>query len=264
MRLTIAGSGDAFGSGGRFNTCFLVETAGTSLLVDCGASSLVALKKLGIDHNRVDAVVLSHLHGDHFGGLPFLLIDAQHLSRRARPLVIAGPPGTAARLDAALETLFPGSVDTHWRFSWRVEEITPGHPGTLLGHEIATAEVLHRSGAPSTALRISHAGAVLAYSGDTEWTDALVPLADRADLFLVECSGYAGTLTGHLTWETLKPRLARINARRIMVTHMNPQALAHLDEIRSAGVLVAEDGLCLELDSKIAASRVTRSTRRSA
>ena len=105
MRLTIVGSGDAFGSGGRFNTCFFLETAKGKLLVDCGASSLVALKAQGLDPNEVDGIVLSHLHGDHFGALPFLLMDAQFLMRRERPLLIAGPPGTRTRLDQSLEVV---------------------------------------------------------------------------------------------------------------------------------------------------------------
>ena len=154
MKLTIAGSGDAFGSGGRLNTCFLLETAKATLLVDCGASAMPALKKQGIDPNRIDAIVLSHLHGDHFGGLPFLLLDAQFLSRRERPLLIAGPPGTRARLDALLEVFFPKSTGSKWRFAWRVEEIAIGIETDVLGHSLSTAEVIHQSGAPSTALRI--------------------------------------------------------------------------------------------------------------
>jgi ribonuclease BN (tRNA processing enzyme) len=120
MRLTIIGSGDAFGSGGRFNTCFFLETAKGKLLVDCGASSLVALKAQGLDPNEVDGIVLSHLHGDHFGALPFLLMDAQFLMRRERPLLIAGPPGTRTRLDQSLEVFFPRSSTNKWRFSWKV------------------------------------------------------------------------------------------------------------------------------------------------
>src|SRR5205823_615436 len=122
MRLTIVGSGDAFGSGGRFNTCFMVETAERRLLLDCGASSLVALKARTIDPNTIEAVVLSHLHGDHFGALPFLLLDAQFLSRRTHPLLIAGPPGTRERLNAACETFFPRSSASSWHFPLRVEE----------------------------------------------------------------------------------------------------------------------------------------------
>jgi len=245
VKLTIVGSGDAFGSGGRGNTCFWLETARGTLAVDFGASALPALKGLALDPNRIDAVVLSHLHGDHFGGLPFLLLDAQFLSRRDRPLLIAGPPGTRARLDALLEVFFPKSTGSKWKFAWSVQEIVPGAPDTVLGHAIVTAEVIHRSGAPSTALRLSDGDKVFAYSGDTEWTDALLPIARGADLFICECYGYAGELTGHMTWEILKDRLGDLAAKRTMVTHMNPAMLARRDELRAGGVLLAEDGLTL-------------------
>ena len=162
MRLTVMGCGDAFGSGGRFNTCFLLETAKGTLLVDCGASSLVALRAHGVEPNRIDGIVLSHLHGDHFGALPFLLLDAQFLSQRERPLLIAGPPGTRARLDAALEVLFPRSTANKWRFLWKVMEIEVGQPTDVLGHSVTTTEVLHYSGAPSTALRLSDTKALFA------------------------------------------------------------------------------------------------------
>jgi ribonuclease BN (tRNA processing enzyme) len=247
MRVTIIGSGDAFGSGGRFNTCFWLETAKSTLLVDCGASSLVALKGCGLDPGSIDGIILSHLHGDHFGGLPFLLVDAQFLSRRERSLLIAGPPGTHARLDAALEVLFPKSTANEWCFAWEVMEIEVGQPTDVLGHSVTTTEVMHFSGAPSTALRLSDGQKLFAYSGDTEWVDALPSVADKADLFIVECYGYSGRVTGHITWEILKPRLQQLRARRIMLTHMNPTMLARLDEIRSAGVETADDGAIVEL-----------------
>ena len=249
MRLTIVGSGDAFGSGGRFNTCFFLETAkgkGT-LLVDCGASSLVALKAHGLDPDRVDAIVLSHLHGDHFGALPFLLLDAQFLARRERPLLIAGPPGTRARLDQLLEVFFPRSTTNKWRFSWSVMEIEVGRPTDVLGHLVTTTEVLHYSGAPSTAIVVHDGEKRFAYSGDTEWVEALVSVADGADLFIIECFAYSGELPGHISWDVLKKRLPDLRARRIMLTHMNPVMLAHLDEVRAAGMLTAEDGAVIEI-----------------
>jgi ribonuclease BN (tRNA processing enzyme) len=247
MRVTIVGSGDAFGSGGRFNTCFYLETAKGKLLVDCGATALVGLKACAIDPNSFDGIVLSHLHGDHFGAIPFLLLDAQFLARRERPLTIAGPPGTRVRLDAALEVFYPRSTANKWRFAWKVMEIELGRPTDLLGHTVTTTEVLHYSGAPSTAVRLSDGKSLFAFSGDTEWVEALVSVADGADLFIVECYGYSGTLTGHLTWEVVKARLPDLRARRIMLTHMNPTMLARADEVRTAGLLVAEDGLVLEI-----------------
>ena len=246
MKLTIAGSGDAFGSGGRLNTCFFLETAKGALLVDCGASSMSALNARQIDTNRIDGIVLSHLHGDHFGGLPFLLLNAQFLARRDKPLLIAGPPGTRERVDALLEACFPkAKTGIKWRFQWQVQEIPVAVPTEVLGHTVLSAEVVHQSGAPSTALRLSDGETLFAYSGDTEWTDALLGVAREADLFICECYGFAGKLTGHLSWEILKPRLAELKARRIMLTHMNPTMLARLDQVRTGGVLLAEDGLAM-------------------
>jgi ribonuclease BN (tRNA processing enzyme) len=247
MRVKIVGCGDAFGSGGRTNTCFWLETAKGLLTVDFGASALPALKVHKLDLNRIDGIVLSHLHGDHFGGLPFLLLDYQFLARRKRPLLIAGPPGTRARLEAAMEVLFPKSSGTKWRFPWSVQEIAVGVASDVLGHTLLTAEVIHQSGAPSTALRLSDGAKTFAYSGDTEWTDALLPIAASADLFICECYAYAGKMTGHLSWEILKPKIPALGAKRLMVTHMNPTVLAKLDELRSTGVLIAEDGLVLDL-----------------
>lgn len=247
MRLTIVGSGDAFGSGGRFNTCFWVETEKATLMLDCGASSPVALKARGLEFGRVDAVILSHLHGDHFGGLVFFLLDEQLLQKRTRPLLIAGPPTTRARLDAALEVFFPRATSNKWRFPLEIVEIEPGQPADVLGHAVLTIEVVHQSGAPSTALRVSDGRTLLAYSGDTEWTEALHAAADGADLFIIECYGYARHVPGHMTWEILKPRLPDLRAKRIMATHMNPTMLSHIDEVRAAGLEIAEDGAVVEI-----------------
>jgi ribonuclease BN (tRNA processing enzyme) len=247
MRLTVIGSGDAFGSGGRFNTCFHLETGQRTVLIDCGATTHVALRAHGVDPNDIDGIVLTHLHGDHFGGIPFVMLDAQYISRRERPLTLAGPPGTRERVAAALEVFFPGSTKTNWRFPWTVVEIAVAEPTDILGLTVTSAEVIHYSGAPSTALRVSDGTSVLAYSGDTQWTDALLPIAAGADLFIVECFDYARELSGHLNWTTVKGRLADFAARRVMVTHMNPTMLDRLEEVRGTGVLVAEDGLVIDL-----------------
>lgn len=249
MHLTIIGCGDAFGSGGRYNTCFMLETAKATLLVDCGASSMTALNAQKIDANRIDAVVLSHLHGDHFGGLPFLLLHAQFLAKREKPLTIAGPPGTRERVDTLLEACFPKSkTGIKWRFEWQVVEIGVGIETDVLGHTVRTAEVIHQSGAPSTALRIGDGSKTFAYSGDTEWTDALIPIARDADLFICECYAFAGSkMTGHISWEILKARLGELHAKRIMITHMNDTMLAKTGDAKAEGVLVAEDGLALAI-----------------
>ena len=107
MRLTVIGCSDAFGSGGRFNTCFMVQGAKSTVLLDCGASTPVALKVRGVDFSSIDGIVLTHLHGDHFGAIPFFMLESQFHLRRERPLTIVGPPGTRNRVMAAMEVFFP-------------------------------------------------------------------------------------------------------------------------------------------------------------
>lgn len=247
MRLTVLGSGDAFASGGRLNTCFMIESRERTILLDCGATALVAMARHGVSPCAIDAIILSHLHGDHFGGLPFFLLQAHFGGRGERPLIVAGPPGTQARIQQALEVFFPKSSAIPWRFEWRVQEIPVGEPTKILGFEIVTAEVVHQSGAPSTAVRLADGETVLAYSGDTEWTEALLPIARGADLLIVECYEYDRRVTGHMTWTVLRERLGDLDARRIMLTHMNERMLARLEEARRAGALIADDGLQLEL-----------------
>jgi ribonuclease BN (tRNA processing enzyme) len=122
-RVSFVGSGDAFGSGGRRQTCIGLSGDDQFLLVDCGTTSVLGLKSMGVDPNSVTAVVISHLHGDHFGGLPFLILDGQ-FSGRTQPLLVAGPPGTQDRLAQALEVLFPGSSGMRRRFEVEVRELT--------------------------------------------------------------------------------------------------------------------------------------------
>src|SRR6202158_2111940 len=123
MQVRFVGCGDALGSGGRFNTCFHITDARLKFLIDCGPSSLPALKRLGIARDDIDLILITHFHGDHFGGLPFLLLDAQ-FPRRTRPLGLAGPTGIEATLAQLMETLFEHSSKTRPRFELSVVELT--------------------------------------------------------------------------------------------------------------------------------------------
>jgi ribonuclease BN (tRNA processing enzyme) len=227
MRLTVIGCSDAFGSGGRFNTCFMVEGSKSRVLLDCGASTPVALKVRKVDFNTIDGIVLTHLHGDHFGALPFLMLESQFHLQRTRPLTVIGPPGTRERVLAAMEVFFPLSSQNDWRFPFWIGEVTPGVPVEQLGFGIRTVEVVHQSGAPSTAVRLTDGGKSLVYSGDTEWTDALLPAANGADLFVCECYNYQLCVPSHMSYLILHDKLKALGAKRVVLTHMSAEMLAN-------------------------------------
>lgn len=240
------GSGDAFGSGGRFQACILVRSDDSSFLLDCGASSLIALRRFDVDPNSIDAILISHLHGDHFGGLPFFILDAQLVSRRERPLVIAGPPGLEARLPQAMEALFPGSSNVQQRFPVELIELPDGAPTGIGAIEVTPHAVVHASGAPAYALRVRCSDKLIAYSGDTEWTDALVRVADGADLFICEAYTFDKEMKFHLNYATLMQHRDALTCRRLVLTHMSANMLRRLGDI---DVEAAEDGMVIELSS---------------
>lgn len=244
MELRFIGCGDAFGSGGRFNTCFLVTAGSRRFLIDCGASSLVALKQAAVDPNTIDAIVVSHLHGDHFGGLPFFLLDARLMSKRQRPLLLIGPPGLEERLAAAQEVLFPGSSQRPLGFALEHRALTAGTRRAGDGFAVVPYPARHEAGAPCFSLRLDCEGKTIAFSGDTEWSDDLAAAARGADLFICECSSWERPLSGHIAYRTLAPLLATLGAKRVILTHMNPEML----ERRSVlGHETASDGMVLIL-----------------
>ncbi len=247
MKLAVVGCGDAFGSGGRLQTCYHVDTGPERFLIDCGATTMIGLNRQGLDPNAIGTIFISHLHGDHFSGLVWWLLHAQHVAKRVSPLTIAGPPGIEARFVAAAEALFPGSTLVPRRFSLSFVEI---HKETPLATSVATVtafEVSHPSGAPSYALRFNVGGRTLAFTGDSEWVEALVPAGSGADLYIMECYAFDGPVRFHMSWQTISANLARIGAKRVMLTHMNAQMLANRHRAVAEGVIHAEDGLVVEI-----------------
>jgi ribonuclease BN (tRNA processing enzyme) len=247
------GSGDSFGSGGRFQTCILVESpapAGppasppTRFLLDCGASSLIAMRAQGVDPNSIDVILLTHFHGDHCAGVPFLLIDAMLGSKRQRPLVVAGPPGTRERIGEMREVLFPGSARMTPKFPLEFVAMQLNAPNRIGDLDVTPYPALHTPETVPTILRVEAAGKVITYTGDTDWTDALIPAAAGADLLICECYYYEKAIRMHMNYATLRAHRSRLDARMIVLTHMADDMLAHVPSIPER---CASDGMVLTL-----------------
>jgi ribonuclease BN (tRNA processing enzyme) len=244
MQVRFVGCGDAFGSGGRQNTCFHVTGASSNLLIDCGASSLPALKQRGIVRNDIELILITHFHGDHFAGLPFFLLDAQ-FSRRTRPLVIAGPEGIETRLTQVMEALFEHSSKTQQKFELSVLPLKPEETRSFGAVSVTPYPVVHgESGGPFLGYRLEAEGRVLAYSADTEWTETLVPLGRDADLFIAEAYTYEKNVRNHLSLKTLEAHLVEIRPRRLILTHMSDDMLSRLNDL---GHAAAQDGMIVDI-----------------
>jgi len=244
MQLRFIGCGDALGSGGRANTCFHVTGSHVNFLIDCGASSLPAMKRLDVVRDGIDLILITHFHGDHFGGLPFFLLDAQ-FTRRTRPLVIAGPQGIETRLTQLMEALFEHSSKTKQRFELSVVALEPEQSRSFGGVKVTPYAVVHgESGGPFLAYRVEAEGRVISYSADTEWTDTLISAARGADLLIAEAYYYDKIVKNHLSLKTLEAHLPEIDARRLILTHMSDDMLGRLGTLAHT---TASDGMVVEL-----------------
>lgn len=247
MKLTVVGSGDAFGSGGRLQTCYHVAANGGPFLIDCGATSMIGMQRLGLDPDQVSAIFISHLHGDHFSGLVWWLLHAHYVSGRTAPLTVVGPAGIQHRFKTAAEALFPNSTEIALRFAMIFSEFQSQTEIEIGGVRVTPFEVLHPSGAPPYALRFECDEKVLGFSGDTRWVENLIPAAQGADLFIAECFTFEQPVGYHTSWRDIEANINRMAAQRIMLTHMGGEMLASRGEVRDPRILFAEDGLIVDV-----------------
>jgi ribonuclease BN (tRNA processing enzyme) len=244
VRIRFVGSGDSFGSGGRFQTCILVDGPTSRFAIDFGTSSLIALAQQGIEHNSIDAILLTHLHGDHCGGVPFLLIDAMLSARRTRPLTIAGPRDVKTRMDQIREALFPGSHVMAPKFPLEWIELPLGQPHPVLDLTVTAQPARHTADTNPTSLRVEVGDKVVAYTGDTEWTDDVAKVAAGADLFIAESYFYDKPIKWHLNYPDIAARRGALGAARVILTHMSKEMLAHADAVPEE---CAHDGMVVTI-----------------
>jgi ribonuclease BN (tRNA processing enzyme) len=243
VSLEIIGCGDAFGSGGNKYTCFYVSSGSLRLLIDCGATSGPALKKSHIDIHSLDYVLISHLHGDHFGGLPFLLLDSLQ-TPRLKPLHIIGPPGIKERTQQLFDLLYPGSARNLNEEMFSYIEYMAERDLITADFTLQVLPVVHTEQAMPHGLRLTLQDKVISYSGDTSWCENLMTLAKDADLFICECTFFNVAAKGHLNYHTIMQHRNELECKALLLTHFDQEMLEAADQVE---LPCAHDGLKLTI-----------------
>lgn len=244
LHVTFLGSGDAFYAAGRHQAAYLVQTPEGGFLLDCGASTLMAMKRFGIDAGVIDSIFISHLHGDHFVGIPFLLLEFRYEQQRKRPLLIAGPPGTEERIRMLLRATFKEFSGQPLPFALEFSEMTPDSPISCGALRAEPFRVPHQETEVSLGFVVHVAGRRIVYSGDTGWTEELITRSHAADLFICECCYFETRLPFHLDYPRLAENRQRFTAKRMILTHLGREVLARRSEIEFE---LASDGLSVDL-----------------
>jgi ribonuclease BN (tRNA processing enzyme) len=245
VRVTILGAGDAFASHGHFQAGYVIETGDKKILMEAGPALLPALKRAGFDPADFDMVLISHLHGDHFAGLPFLILDYMWENKLKRPLTIAGPKRLEQRTWTLFETMFRNFPEERVARKLKFVVLEPRKTKSFDGVELSTIRTPHTKPDVSLAFRLRVDGKTVVFSGDTGWTEELVPFAEGADLFICECTYFE---SAHLNFHLNYPQLAELRPRfkvgRMVLTHLGREVL---DRRREVGIGTAVDGMRIEV-----------------
>jgi len=193
--VTLLGTGSPTPSIDRFGPSTSVQAGGQTLVFDVGRGAHQRLAQLNLNASQVDAVFLTHLHSDHFVGLPDLWLTGWLVSSRARPWELSGPAGTALMVERLREAF---SVDLKTRVDEnaghlaaagaeiRARDVSAGVVHDRDGVKVSAFVVDHRAIAPALGYRIDYAGRSVVISGDTRVSPALVKAAAGSDLLIHE------------------------------------------------------------------------------
>lgn len=225
MELTCLGGAAAWPNPGQGCSAYLIATANTSILVDCGPDTLHLLRSQ-IRYSSLDAVVISHMHSDHMLDLvPFRYGLTYGVERASEPIPLFVPPAGTTRLEALATALGGNSEpgESFWHPAFAVEEYQPEFGLNIGDVQISFRRTDHAE--PCYAMRIeSAAGKTLVYTADTGDHESLIAFADGCDLLVSEATmpeeEQNGSGAGHLKPSIAAELASRSGAGQLLLTHL--------------------------------------------
>jgi ribonuclease BN (tRNA processing enzyme) len=238
------GTGNAFNSDGRGTQSILIAPGSASpFLVDLGPNSLQAMIRFDVDWRRIDRLFVTHLHGDHTAGWPFLLLNMIILDRRSRPFDVYGPVGVRRCLEGLATHCF-GDVLERQAFDVRYHEIPvrkqQGIDGGF-GMQLDLLPMSHHG--TSIAYRFRVDDVAVAVSGDTAWCDNLEALGRASDLLIMECSSVEQEAPGHLWLQQLRQRRKSLGSAKVVLVHLTDAVAEDLARDPLPDLVAAYDGM---------------------
>jgi len=242
--LVFIGTSDAFGAGGRRQSAAFARGDRGGMLLDCGATTNTGLSQLGISRDEIDVILISHFHGDHFGGIPAFLYASLYTDARRHPIEIVGPREVEARVHALARAMGHNLENPDWSFPIHFREIHADEAISAGPAEIQAFATEHQPESNPQGYRVRLGQEQIAYSGDTGWFDGLPRQIAGSDLFICECTLHNSQLDFHLSLQELREHRDDLDCGRLILTHLGDEMAKQRGQIE---IDTADDGLAIKL-----------------
>jgi ribonuclease BN (tRNA processing enzyme) len=242
--IVFIGTSDAFGAGGRRQSAIFARGDRGGMLLDCGATTNTGLYQLGISRDEIDVILISHFHGDHFGGIPGFLYASLYTDARRHPIEIVGPPDIEARVHALAHAMGHRLENPDWTFPIHFREVRAGEALSAGPASIEAFATEHQPESNPQGYRVRLGREQIAYSGDTGWFDDLPKQIAASHLFICECTLHDAQLDFHLSLQELREHRDELDCGRLILTHLGHEMAERRGQIE---IDTADDGLLVKV-----------------
>ena len=246
-KIHFLGTGDAWHSEGRLHQAILLQFDDESLLVDAGSTVCLSLDRGGIATAEIDRLFITHLHGDHIAGWPFLLLRMVFQDERTRPLLITGPPGTRETFESLARLCYSdSSLYEKIAFEILYEElpIEERRGVDCSGIQVDTFPMVHH--ATSLGYVFFCGDSRIGISGDTGWCAGFERLVEASDSLVIECTTLERAGAKHLSLEEVRAHPCLFSGKRTFLVHLGGGVAEALAGDPVEGIEAAADGMVIE------------------
>ena len=220
IKVKVLGSGNAFNQGSRLNSSYIVYSGNQKILIDCGFTTPLALEQNKIESNEIDAVLITHYHGDHFAGLAVILLALKYTSLQKKQLIIIGAEDIKAKVYELINVLYPGSEKIFKELDIKFKSITDLFK--IGKTSIESIPMMHSEESLPFGFVLNYDSKKIGFSGDTCWHPGVERLINKSDVLFLECNLAKKGGKGHISVEELEEsELIQSRKKNIYLTHLS-------------------------------------------
>ncbi|MCS7206067.1 MAG: MBL fold metallo-hydrolase [Leptospiraceae bacterium] len=222
--LIVLGSGNAYNLDGRGHSGFLLDS---KIMIDCGATVLLKANQYKVDLSSLDVILITHFHGDHYSGIPFLLIFFKYVLKRTEKLMIVGPKNLKTQIQQLIEILFQKQ---EFPFDVEIIEISPNETWKYQNYTIQTFPINHKE--ESIGYKIFDQNHSFAFTGDSVLDEFVFKLMDGVDVGIMEVSFLRKEPeSSHISLEEVMENRAKIKTKRLFFNHLYDEIYHEIQKI---------------------------------